>query len=447
MQVNEHNVKTPPQSKPSWLRKTVAAIAALATLATGGLVASTAYAAGPGDTGGGGVAGGGSVPGTMPMALRWTYKDGGTGWGSASDWNSTKAAMTAMGWTNLDDSEGGSSVQWMKDATKQANTNCINRVKSKYPDAPDDPNMCRVVGVGAVGAQQADGGIQFGYPAGADHDQYWMKYWHDLVDNVKFNNGSSPYYTSSAFSVDPSLSVDKIADTWAPGWVNGASTGTIVVIALSRYEPSPQSFQPTVTTKSAKQFKPGEEITDQVTSGVSGDTQWISGTSVKAKGYYYTGEAENILKQINPTNGESVQAYLNRVKSAGGSPLATSEVTFTDSNQTKTVKTGIKNPSGTFGTWVWTIEKNSQADQSKIKGDYIDAYGKTNETHVITRPVTVWSEVAEPHASKGASVWDIIHFSGLPKDFGKFKGNTAYGMAADDTKFTVDVWWAGSGRE
>lgn len=52
MQLNKHNVETPPRSKPGWLRKTVAAVAALATLATGGLVASTAYA--EGDTGGGG---------------------------------------------------------------------------------------------------------------------------------------------------------------------------------------------------------------------------------------------------------------------------------------------------------------------------------------------------------------------------------------------------------
>ena len=444
MQLNKHNVETPPRSKPGWLRKTVAAVAALATLATGGLVASTAYAGGPGDTGGGGVAGGGPAGGgNGQMHLEWTYKDGGTGWGPASDWNSTKAAMTAMGWHNLDDSEGGSSVAWMQQATAQANANCIARVKSKYPNAPDDPNMCRVGGVGAIGTPDK----QFGYGAGANHNEYWMKYWHDLVDGRNFNNGSVNYHTSDAFTVDPSLSVDKIADRWAPDYVNGQTTGTIVVIALSRYEPAPQSFQPTVTTQSAKRFKPGEEITDQITSGVSDGTQLISGTPVKAKGYYYNGEAANILKQINPNNGESVQAYLNRVKSAGGNPLATSEVTFTDSNQTQTARTGIHTPSGTYGTWVWTIEKNAQADQNKIKGDYIDAYGKTNETHIIARPATVWSEAAEPHASKGASVWDVMHFSGLPKDFGKYKGNTAYGMAADDTRFTVDVWWAGSGQE
>lgn len=440
MQLNKHNVETPPRSKPNWLRKTVAAIAALATLATGGLVASTAYAAG--DTGGGGVAGGGPTGSGGSSHLEWAYKDDGTGWGPASDWNSTKAAMTAMGWHNLDDSQGGSSVAWMQQATAQANANCISRVKSKYPNAPDDPNMCRVVGVGAIGTP----GKQFGYGAGASHNKYWMKYWHQVVDGRNFNNGSVNYHTSDAFTVDPSLSVDKIADRWAPDFVNGQTTGTIVVVALSRYEPVPQSFQPTVTTKSAKRFKPGEEITDQITSGVSDGTQWISGTSVKAKGYYYNGEAANILKQINPNNGESVQDYLNRVKSAGGSPLATSEVTFTDSNQTETVKTGIKSPANaTFGTWVWVIEKNAQADQNKIKADYIDAYGKTNETSSLSRPATVWSEVAEPHASKGASAWDVMHFSGLPKDFGKYKGNTAYDMAADDTKFTVDVWWAGSG--
>lgn len=443
MQLNKHNVKTPPQSKPNWLRKTVAAVAVLATLATGGLVASTAYA--EGDTGGGGVAGGGPTGGgTGSFNLMWNYGDRGKGFGPSSDWNSTKAAITngANGFRGLGWSVEANGDAWIKKATQEADTNCEARVQKVYPGAP---KSCRVVGVGVIGS-----GAQFGYPGGATHN-IWMDYWNSAIAGANhansYDNGAGyNYRTDTLFPKDPNLSIDKIADTYAPDLANGQSTGTIVVLALSRYEPVPQSFQPTVTTKSAKRFKPGEEITDQITSGVSDGTQWISGTSVKAKGYYYNGEAANILKQINPNNGESVQDYLNRVKSAGGSPLATSEVTFTDSNQTETVKTGIKSPANaTFGTWVWVIEKNAQADQNKIKADYIDAYGKTNETSSLSRPATVWSEVAEPHASKGASAWDVMHFSGLPKDFGKYKGNTAYDMAADDTKFTVDVWWAGSG--
>ena len=48
MQLKKHNFKTPPERKPKWLRKGIALLAAVATLATGGVVASTAYADGGG---------------------------------------------------------------------------------------------------------------------------------------------------------------------------------------------------------------------------------------------------------------------------------------------------------------------------------------------------------------------------------------------------------------
>ena len=349
MQLNKHNVETPPKGKPKWLRKGVALLAAIATLATGGVVASTAYA--EGDTGGGGVSGGGPVGGTGSMHLEWTYKDGGTGWGPASDWNSTKAAMTAMGWHNLDDSEGGSSVAWMQQATSQANANCIARVKSKYPDAPEDPNMCRVVGVGAVGTP----GKQFGYGAGASHN-IWMDYWHQVVDGVAFNNGGGPsYYTSDAFTVDPSLSVDKIADTWAPDFANGQSTGTIVVIALSRYEPAPAAFTPTISTEAPHIIQEGQPITDRVTVGVKQGDQWIDGTSITAKGYYFTGSKDLILNQRQYSGDKTdaaFQTYINQIKSAGGKLLGTKTETFTGPGQ-HTVTLDQKAPANTWGTWVF----------------------------------------------------------------------------------------------
>lgn len=49
MQLKKHNSKTPPERKPKWLRKGIALLAAVATLATGGIVASTAYAGGGGE--------------------------------------------------------------------------------------------------------------------------------------------------------------------------------------------------------------------------------------------------------------------------------------------------------------------------------------------------------------------------------------------------------------
>lgn len=45
MQLKKHNSKTPPKRKPKWLRKGIALLAAVATLATGGVMASTASAA------------------------------------------------------------------------------------------------------------------------------------------------------------------------------------------------------------------------------------------------------------------------------------------------------------------------------------------------------------------------------------------------------------------
>lgn len=322
MQLKKHNSKTPPERKPKWLRKGIALLAAIATLATGGLVASTAYA--EGDTGGGGVAGGGAVPGGSGGAihLEWTYKDGGTGWGPASDWNSTKAAMTAMGWHNLDDREGGNSVAWMQQATSQANANCIARVKSKYPNAPEDPNMCRVVGVGAIGTP----GKQFGYGAGASHS-IWMNYWNSAIAGANhshsFDNGAGyNYRTNTPFPKDPDLTIDKIADTYAPDWVNGVSTGTIVVIALSRYEPAGEPpFTPTISTEAPHIIQEGQPITDRVTVGVKSGDQWSNGTSVTAKGYYFTGSKDAILRNLpyegDPTD-DGINNYLNQIRSAGG---------------------------------------------------------------------------------------------------------------------------------
>ena len=60
MQLKKHNSKTPPEGKPKWLRRGIALLAAVATLATGGVVASTAYAGGGGGSqNAGGWSGGG----------------------------------------------------------------------------------------------------------------------------------------------------------------------------------------------------------------------------------------------------------------------------------------------------------------------------------------------------------------------------------------------------
>lgn len=49
LKYKEHSKPTPPKEKPGWLKKGIASLAAFATLATGGVVASTAYAGGGGE--------------------------------------------------------------------------------------------------------------------------------------------------------------------------------------------------------------------------------------------------------------------------------------------------------------------------------------------------------------------------------------------------------------
>ena len=321
MQLKKHNSKTPPERKPKWLRKGIALLAAIATLATGGVVASTAYA--EGDTGGGGNAGGGPTGGGGSFNLQWNYGDNGKGFGPSSDWNSTKAAITngANGFRGLGWSVEANGDAWIKEATQEADTNCEARVQKVYPGAP---KSCRVVGVGVIGSSSK----QYGYPGGASHS-IWMNYWNSAIAGANhansYNNGGGyNYKTNTPFPKDPSLTIDKIADTYAPDWVNGVSTGTIVVIALSRYEPAPASFTPTISTEAPHIIQEGQPITDRVTVGVKSGDRWIDGTSVTAKGYYFTGSKDAILKDISPNGGinsdADIASYPGRVRSGGEYP-------------------------------------------------------------------------------------------------------------------------------
>lgn len=63
----------------------------------------------------------------------------------------------------------------------------------------------------------------------------------------------------------------------------------------------------------------------------SGD-RWSNGTSVTARGYYFTGSKDVILRNL-PYTGDPTDAginnYLNQIKSAGGVQLGTKTETFT----------------------------------------------------------------------------------------------------------------------
>ena len=249
----------------------IAALVA-ASLVTGGLAASTAYAGG-----GGGNAGGGGLTTDGSMYLAWTYKDNNDGgWGPSSNTDGTKAALADMGFSLYSNAEA-----WIQEATAEANTNCVARFNEAHPDQAGQAN-CRVVGVGAVGTPTK----KFGYAAGADHS-IWMRYWNDSIAPYTFANNGTEYRTYQEFEDQPGMSVDKIADEYAPDWVNGSSTGTIVVIALNQYEPKPEEpkdYDLSISTQaSGTATKAGETgaVSDRITLSASGSdvTENVSGSA------------------------------------------------------------------------------------------------------------------------------------------------------------------------
>ena len=227
-----------------------------------------------------------------------------------------------------------------------------------------------------------------------------------------------------------------------------------------------RDFQPTVSTSvSKKQLTRGSPVEDRVTSGVaSSDDEWADNVPVKFKGYYFVGDSKHILQVIKKNNGENPTNYLKRLRETDGiRQVATATTSFTKSGQTNTVKAkaatgGIDYDSvnglddyqvsdedaGLFGTWVWVEVKADQSQQDYIKGDYIDEFGKAQETSVSVLPPNHDSTVLEQESGMNKDILDEINISRLPSDYGKFTGNTNYGFGAD-AKAKIRVWWAGSG--
>lgn len=227
-----------------------------------------------------------------------------------------------------------------------------------------------------------------------------------------------------------------------------------------------RDFQPTVSTSvSKKQLTRGSPVEDRVTSGVaSSDDEWADNVPVKFKGYYFVGDSKHILQVIKKNNGENPTNYLKRLRETDGiRQVAAATTSFTKSGQTNTVKAkaatgGIDYDSvnglddyqvsdedaGLFGTWVWVEVKADQSQQDYIKGDYIDEFGKAQETSVSVLPPNHDSTVLEQESGMNKDILDEINISRLPSDYGKFTGNTNYGFGAD-AKAKIRVWWAGSG--
>ena len=104
----------------------VAAVAAIATLGAGGVVASTAFAGGD-----------------LAAVQFWQYKDDASGaWGPATSLDSVRAAMNNAGVT-LE----GDGVTKAQAALDQARTECETGFQRRHPG--EGNGDCRVVAVGA----------------------------------------------------------------------------------------------------------------------------------------------------------------------------------------------------------------------------------------------------------------------------------------------------------
>ena len=213
-------------SKNSNGRKTLALLAATATLA-GGLTAGTAYAGG-----GGGDQGG--TGGSGSAAQFWQYKDDASGsWGSATDLGSVSRAMAAAG-VRMDDSSGKA-----KAALDAANVECVNGFHQRHPGEGDGD--CRVVAVGAVSGNGSTTSVWNG--SGIADAKIWKDNWNkNVAPNTYKYAGTYAYKTSTPFDDDPSNSVDKIMENHVD------STRSIVVIVLDKYQPAPPNYDLTVTT-------------------------------------------------------------------------------------------------------------------------------------------------------------------------------------------------------
>lgn len=328
MQLKKHNSKTPPEERTKWWRKGIALLAAIATLATGGVVASTAYAGGGG---GNENAGGSGTPDGAPRVF-WQYRDDASGsFGPASDINSVKNAFAAANVTLHEDYGSLTPMTKAKAALSAANTECVSGFHRRHPGEGDGD--CRVV---AVGASYSNSGYWGAASDGSNKAELggknmWQYAWDTYIKpNTYHYAGSQPYTVDTAFTDDLGMSVQKIMarDTYNDinKWndpivhLQGVEK-SIVVIVLDKYQPTPPSFTPTISTEAPHIIQEGQPITDKVTVGVKSGDQWTNGTSVTAKGYYFTGSKDAILQNL-PYEGDPTDAginnYLNQIRSAGG---------------------------------------------------------------------------------------------------------------------------------
>lgn len=316
MQLKKHNSKTPPKRKPKWLRKGIALLAAVATLATGGVMASTASAADIGWGGGGLVnsgnsGGGGALPSEF---LLWLADDKTstaagnppTGWNSGTYPNATadidKLLTKQLAAAGIDMS--GISRTQVQDACNQAVNSAIARANGKATKA-------RVVGLAAP--------FMNSNWYGTNRDNWWdlfTKHWDAVKPVIKNYLGD---WTDAEIEKFGRQLFSEQHDRMTPG----STTNSVVCIAVNETEP-PMAFTPTISTEAPHIIQEGQPITDRVTVGVKSGDHWIDGTSVTAKGYYFTGSKDAIIRGISPNDGinsdADIASYPGRVRSGGEYP-------------------------------------------------------------------------------------------------------------------------------
>ena len=291
----------------------VAALAAVATLGAGGVVASTAFAGG----------GGGNRPGAggnLDAVQFWQYKDDASGaWGPATSLDSVRAAMNDAGVALQ-----GDGVTKAQAALDQARTECEAGFQRRHPG--EGSGDCRVVAVGAVPA--ASGG-SFIYNGSGYYSPSlaggWYDNWNKYVAPYKhYYEGTQEYGTATPFSDDPSNSVDAIMRRN----VEATAQPSIVVIVLDKYQPKPPETPPDAPSKKVEQGTSAD--------GMSNETVVSTGTGVGGKrmvvqdaidpngmAYKVTGQ-----KVMDATTGQDVSAKFS-FNTADGQPAPNDVATAT----------------------------------------------------------------------------------------------------------------------
>lgn len=227
-----------------------------------------------------------------------------------------------------------------------------------------------------------------------------------------------------------------------------------------------RKFQPSISSKSTvKELKVGDSVEDTVTSALKNPTEdeWVSGKDVRARGYYFVGSYNDIMKK-RENKKDKVEEYIKELlEDKNIRQVAAADVYFSGENQevkavaheakgdlskdelasAKVYKVN-KDDAGLFGTWVWFIDPGNQKDDVRefIPEKFVEEFGNVNST--VSHKAKISIEHVKNLKNKDTNdVSDAIVVSGVPKDYGKFDGNTDYGFSKD-AKMNIRLWWVGN---